>query len=217
VVVNADPRYTYEWLLPEQRREAARLARLEPSCSGFILLLGVDQVYPGLAHHNIFFSGNYRREFAAIFDQRTPAPDPTIYVCATSLSDAAHAPPGHSNLFVLVNTPALNQRFSWNREAQGYRDTVIRKLERMGLEQLEQHIVYERLIAPDDIAERYNAPDGAIYGLASNGPWTAFLRPPLRARGLRGLYFAGGGTHPGGGIPLVLLSGRAAAERVLSD
>lgn len=87
----------------------------------------------------------------------------------------------------------------------------------MGLERLGEHIAYERIIAPDDLQARYNAPGGAIYGLASNQPWTAFLRPPLRARGLRGLYFVGGGTHPGGGIPLVLLSGRAVAERVIAD
>jgi phytoene desaturase len=216
VIVNADPRYAYDALLPDQRRTAARLARLEPSCSGFILLLGLDRTYADLAHHNVFFSSAYEREFTAIFDKRVPAADPTIYVCATSLSDPSHAPPGHTNMFVLVNAPALG-RVNWVREASGYRDLVVRKLERMGLEQLGDHICYERIIAPDDIQAHYNAPGGAIYGLASNQLWTAFLRPPLRARGLRRLYFVGGGTHPGGGIPLVLLSGRAVAERVLAD
>ncbi|MBK9710262.1 MAG: phytoene desaturase [Kouleothrix sp.] len=217
VVINADPRYAYERLLAGHERMAARLARLEPSCSGFILLLGVDRTYPGLAHHNIFFSGDYEREFAAIFERGVPAPDPTVYVCATSLSDPAHAPPGHTNMFVLINAPALGTRVSWEREAAGYRDTIVRKLERMGLEQLGRHIVHEHIITPADLQARYNAPGGAIYGLASNQPWTAFMRPPLRARDLRQLYFVGGGTHPGGGIPLVLLSGRAVAERVLGD
>jgi phytoene desaturase len=217
VIVNADPRYAYQALLTEQRHTAARLARLEPSCSGFILLLGINRTYASLVHHNIFFSADYQREFTAIFGKRVPAPDPTVYVCATSLSDPTHAPPGHTNLFVLVNAPALDKRVNWGREASGYRDTVIRKLERMGLADLEQHIAYERIIAPDDLQARYNAADGAIYGLASNTPWTAFLRPPLRARDLRRLYFVGGGTHPGGGVPLVLLSGQAVAERVLAD
>jgi phytoene desaturase len=217
VVVNADPRYAYETLIPAGQSAAARLARLEPSCSGFVLLLGVDRVYTDLAHHNIFFSANYRGEFAAIFDKRVPAPDPTIYICATSVSDRSHAPPGHMNLFALVNAPALGPMVNWNREAVGYRDLVVRKLERMGLANLDRHIVYERIITPADLQSRYNAPGGAIYGLASNQPWTAFLRPPLRARDARGLFFVGGGTHPGGGIPLVLLSGRAVAERVLAD
>lgn len=217
VIVNADPRYAYEQLLPTQSRGAARLARLEPSYSGFILLLGIDRTYPQLAHHNIFFADDYPGEFAAIVDKRVPAPDPTVYVCATSISDPQHAPPGHTNLFVLVNAPATSARVDWDREATGYRDTVVRKLERMGLERLGQHIDYERIITPADLQARFNAPGGAIYGLASNHPFTAFLRPPLRARDLRQLYFVGGGTHPGGGIPLVLLSGRAVAQRVLAN
>jgi phytoene desaturase len=217
VIVNADPRYAYSKLLPDGQQQAKRLGRLEPSCSGFVLLLGVDTVYERLAHHNIFFSADYPREFAAIFDKRVPAPDPTIYVCATSTTDQDHAPKGHSNLFVLVNAPATNSRVNWEREADGYRNTVIAKLERMGMANLSQHIAFEQCITPQDLETRYNATGGAIYGLASNNPFSAFLRPPLRARGARGLYFVGGGTHPGGGIPLVLLSGRAVAERVLAD
>jgi phytoene desaturase len=217
VVVNADPSYAYAALLPDGASTAARLERLEPSCSGFILLLGVDRVYPALAHHNIFFSADYAREFAAIFGKRVPAPDPTVYVCATSLADPSHAPPGHMNLFALVNAPALSGRVSWDREAAGYRDAVVRKLERMGLEDLGAHIAYERVITPADMQSRYHALGGAIYGLASNQPFAAFLRPPLRARTHRRLYFVGGGTHPGGGIPLVLLSGRAVAQRITCD
>jgi phytoene dehydrogenase-like protein len=106
---------------------------------------------------------------------------------------------------------------NWAREAQPYRDLVIAKLERMGLDGLRDAVAYEQIWTPADIAARYNAAGGAIYGLASNNPFSAFMRPPLRARGTRGLYFVGGGTHPGGGIPLVLLSGRAVAERVCED
>ena len=217
VIVNADPRYAYESLLLGEQRHVARIASLEPSCSGFILLLGVEQTYSMLAHHNIFFSSDGEREFAAIFDKRVPAPDPTVYVCATSLQDPEHAPPGHMNLFVLVGAPALGPRVDWNRELLGYRDLVVRKLERMGLADLDRRIVYERLIPPEDLQARYNAWGGAIYGSASNRPWTAFLRPPQRAPGIRRLYFVGGGSHPGGGIPLVLLSGRAVADRVLAE
>jgi phytoene desaturase len=217
VVVNADPRYAYTHLLPSQARIAERLRRLEPSCSGFVLFLGVDRIYEQLGHHTIFFSGDYPREFAAIFDKGVPAADPTIYVAATCLSDPQHAPPGHMNLFVLVNAPATNNRVNWAREKGAYRDLVITKLERMGLHDLRRHITYEQIWSPDTIERRYNAAGGAIYGLASNNPFAAFLRPPLRAAGINRLYFVGGGTHPGGGIPLVLLSGQAVAERVAAD
>lgn len=217
VVVNADPGYAYRELLPDRPATAARLSRLELSCSGFVLLLGIDRIYPDLSHHNIFFSSDYPREFAAIFERGVPPPDPTVYLNVTSPIDPAHAPPGHMNLFLLVNAPAHTGRVNWAREAEGYGDLIIRKLERMGLPGLARSIAYRRAITPSDLAERYHAPGGAIYGLASNSPWSAFLRPPLRARDTTGLYFVGGGTHPGGGIPLVLLSGRAVAQRVLAD
>ncbi len=217
VIINADPRYAYRNLLPGQEATAATLERREPSCSGFMLLLGINRIYEHLAHHNIFFSSDYPREFAALFEKRIPAPDPTVYVCATSTIDPQHAPPGHMNLFVLVNAPALTARVCWQREAAGYRDTIVRKLERMGLDGLQQHIVTEELLTPLELWQRYYAAAGAIYGLASNDRFAAFLRPPLRARGIAALYFVGGGTHPGGGIPLVLLSGRAVAQNVAHD
>ncbi|NJP05186.1 MAG: phytoene desaturase [Chloroflexaceae bacterium] len=217
VVVNADPRYAYEQLLPGQDTQTRRLQQLEPSCSGFILLLGINRSYKQLQHHNIFFSQDYRTEFEAIFARGVPAPDPTVYVCSTSVTDQGHAPPGHMNLFVLVNAPSLNERYRWEREKEGYRQTIIRKLERMGLSDLSQHIVYEQIITPLDLWQRYHAAAGAIYGLASNNPFVAFLRPPLRARGIKQLYFVGGGTHPGGGIPLVLLSGQSVARRIAID
>jgi phytoene desaturase len=219
VVVNADPQVAYRSLLGHTRM-AERLERLELSSSGFVLLLGVDRRYDRLAHHTIFFSGDYPAEFAALFDHGVPPADPTIYVNVTSPIDPQHAPPGHSNLFVLVNAPAqrgAGSRVNWEREATPYGDLVIRKLERMGLVNLGQHIRYRRTLTPLDLEQRYHAPGGAIYGLASNSPWSAFRRPPLRSPAYRGLYFAGGGTHPGGGIPLVLLSGRSAARLVLGD
>ncbi|MEI7643218.1 MAG: phytoene desaturase family protein [Chloroflexales bacterium] len=217
VIVNADPRYAYAALVPGHAHTARRLARLEPSCSGYLLFLGVDRTYAQLAHHNIFFSADYPREFQAIFQKGVPAVDPTVYVATTCLSDPQHAPPGHMNLFVLVNAPALGRRVRWQREAEPYRDLVLAKLERMGLDDLRRHIVYQQIWTPDDIQGHYNAAGGAIYGLSSNNPFSAFMRPPLRAHGLRNLYFVGGGTHPGGGIPLVLLSGKAVAERVAAD
>ena len=216
VVANIDPQYVYRQLIRGAARTADRLGQRELSYSGFVLLLGVQGEYPALAHHNIFFADDYRREFGAIVDKRVPYPDPTIYVSAPSIADPQLAPPGHTNLFVLVNAPHTNDRVHWAREAQPYRDLVVRKLETMGLADLSARIVFEEIWTPQTIAERYNAPAGAIYGLASNTPWSAFLRPPQRAPGIGGLVFAGGGTHPGGGIPLVLLSGRAAAQHTLA-
>ncbi|MEO8288089.1 MAG: phytoene desaturase family protein [Chloroflexota bacterium] len=217
VVVNADPMYAYPSLVPERYQDirlVRRMERLEPSCSGFVLLLGVKGDYPGLSHHNIFFSRDYRDEFDAIFDRREPAPDPTIYVTNTSRSDPSQAPPGHLNLFVLVNAPALTPEADWDAWKRQYRDRIIARLEESGLPGLRERIVYEQIITPQDFKENYNAWHGSIYGLSSNSRQTAFLRPPNRAPGLNNLYFVGGSVHPGGGIPLVLLSARLVTRMI---
>ena len=217
VILNADPMYAYPTLVPEvyhDERLVKRMERLEPSCSGFVLLLGVRGDYPELAHHNIFFSQDYRSEFDCIFERREPAPDPTIYVACTSRSDPSQAPPGHSNLFVLVNAPALSPDIYWPARRDLYRDHIFTRLESCGLRGLRERIVFQETITPLDFQERYNAWQGSIYGLSSNSRSTAFLRPPNRAPGVSNLFFVGGSVHPGGGIPLVLLSARLVSRLV---
>lgn len=220
VLVNADAVDAYRRLIKSEARRIytdEKLERIEPSCSGFVLLLGVARSYPQLAHHNIFFSPDYPAEFRAIFDERRAASDPTIYVCASSRTDESQAPAGHENLFVLVNAPANDGQTDWMSAASGYRDLIIRKLEESGLDGLSQAIDYEHIITPADFEQRYRANRGSIYGISSNKLRNAYLRPPNKARDIEGLYFAGGATHPGGRIPLVLLSGKMAAELLLRD
>ncbi len=220
IVANSDAIETYRRLIPPQARRIytdAKISRIEPSCSGFVLLLGVNRLYDALAHHNIFFSSDYPREFHQIFKDLRPADNPTIYVCATSRTDDSQAPAGHENLFVLVNAPAMSERTDWQTEASAYRNLIIAKLEAFGLKDLGAFIDYERIITPEDFARDYHAHRGSIYGVSSNNLTSAFLRPPNKARDIEGLYFAGGTTHPGGGIPLVLLSGKMAAELILNN
>ena len=210
VIVNADALYALEHLLPARRPQHPL------SCSGFVLLLGVARDYPQLSHHTIFFSRDYPAEFQAIFERGVPAVDPTIYVAATCRADATHAPSGMLNLFVLVNAPATG-RVNWQREAQGYRDLVVRRLEQHGLAGLNEAIISEQMLTPADLAQMTNAWQGALYGPASHGLQAAFLRPHNRVRGLDNVALVGGATHPGGGIPLVLLSGRAGARWALQE
>jgi phytoene desaturase len=210
VVANSDAIETYRSLLPVKKFQ-----NREPSCSGFVLLLGTRKKFDRLAHHNIFFSDDYRAEFDALFKEKIPAPAPTVYICATSRTDSTQAPAGHENLFVLVNAPYTNEKTDWEREKQNYRDLIIKKLERdFGLEGLQDSIDFEQIITPADFEQKYRANRGSIYGISSNGVFSAFLRVPNRSREIANLYFAGGATHPGGGIPLVLLSGKMAAEMI---
>lgn len=218
VISNVDAVETYRRLIPSAARRIytdQRIARVEPSCSGFVLLVGARRRFEQLAHHNIFFSSDYPAEFRAIFDDARPAPQPTIYVCAASRTDATQAPSGHENLFVLVNAPALSERTRWDREAAAYRDLIINRLEGFGLCGLAASIDFEMMLTPDHFHETYAAFRGSIYGTSSNSLTSAFLRPPNKACDIRGLYFAGGATHPGGGMPLVMLSGKMAADLAL--
>jgi phytoene desaturase len=185
------------------------------STSGFILFLGVRGCDPRLGHHNIFFSDDYPKEFAEIHGGKISPGEPTIYISISSRTDPGHAPEGHDNYFILVNAPARDPRQPWTKtEAQGYRDLVLKRLERFGFDGLSGRIVAERIFTPSDFATRDLAHHGALYGWASHSVRTSLFRPPLRAPGTRNVFFAGGTTHPGGGIPLVLLSGKMAADLI---
>lgn len=219
VIANVDVATVYERLLPRQAVSAAKVARLanvEPSCSGFILLLGVEGEYAQLAHHNIFFSSDYRREFDDIFRRGVPPDEPTIYVSITSKSDPTHAPAGHENWFVMVNAPAYDARYDWQTHERSYRDLVLARLATFGLD-VRGRIRAERVLTPRDLERMNGARRGALYGQSSNSRLSALRRPHNRADDVRGLYFAGGTTHPGGGVPMVTLSGKVAAGMVLED
>jgi len=217
VVCNADCLHALAALVPAAARRSwtqDRVERIEPSTSAFLLLLGVRGAYPQLAHHNSFLAADGEAEFAAIFDQGRPAEDPTVGVACQSVTDPSKAPPGCTNLFVMTNPPALGPRFDWRAEAPRCRDLVLTKLERMGLTGLRKRILVEQMWTPLDLQSRYAAHRGAIYGLSSNGWRQGFLRPPQVSPDVRGLYFVGGSTHPGGGVPLCALSGTNVAKRL---
>jgi phytoene desaturase len=216
VVANADAVSAYRDLIRTGFRriyDGEKLEKIEPSCSGFVLLLGTKRKFESLAHHNIFFSDDYEAEFEAIFGSRTMPADPTVYVCATSRTDPTQAPEGCENLFVLVNAPYTG-KVDWENDKQAVAEDIIGRLEERGLEGLRDSIVFKKIITPADFEKRYRANRGSIYGISSNGILSAFRRVPNKAKDIEGLYFAGGTTHPGGGMPLVLLSGKMAAEMI---
>ena len=223
VVANSDVVTTHRELLSpavSNKRQLRHLEQLEPSCSGFVVLLGTDKHYPQLAHHNIFFSDDYRREFADLFERKVPLSNPTIYICATTRTDPSQAPAGHENLFILVNAPYLTAQSDWKRDALAYREHILDLLSsytQIDLSDLREHTVCEAIITPEDFKQRYGANAGSIYGLSSNARMAPFLRPGNRSSGIRGLYFVGGSTHPGGGVPLVMLSAKIVADLIQKD
>ncbi|SMO89623.1 phytoene desaturase family protein [Gracilimonas mengyeensis] len=209
VISNSDATETIVQLLPAcctPSRKKEKAKDIEPSCSGFVLMLGIDKSYEQLRHHNIFFTEDYKQEFQQIFRKKVMPDDPTIYVANTSFSDPDHAPDGGSNLFILVNAPYLSENYNWSENDKEYGDKVIRCLEKRGLENLSDHIQFRKSITPVDFYEKYRSNKGSIYGTSSNNKFSAFVRPRNKSRDIDGLYFVGGSTHPGGGIPLVVQS-----------
>ncbi|MDX6766654.1 MAG: phytoene desaturase family protein [Candidatus Methylacidiphilales bacterium] len=200
---------------PGHEAEAARLAKPALSLSGFVLLLGVDRRFPQLSHHNIYFSQDYRTEFNDLFQRRIPPGEPTLYLSATAHSDPADAPPGGDNLFILANCPADDGTVDWSTGKESYAEEIIQMLERRGLSGLRGSIRHQEALSPADFAARDLSSGGALYGWASHSPLTALLRPPLQSRLDPSVFFVGGTTHPGGGIPLVLLSAQMAVEKIL--
>lgn len=194
-------------------RAQKKITRPDLSTSGFILFLGVRGRDAHLGHHNIFFSDDYPHEFEEIHTRKISPTEPTIYISISSRTDPNHAPADGDNYFILVNAPARDSEKPWTpAEAQAYRDVVIDRLERFGLTDLRNRIVTERIFTPSDFEERDLAHHGSLYGWASHSIRTSLFRPPLRASS--SLYFVGGTTHPGGGIPLVLLSGKMVADMI---
>lgn len=217
IIANVDVATVYQRLLPPAYQSRAdQLLQAEPSCSGFIMLLGVQGETPQLAHHNIFFSPDYQREFDDIFKRGIPPTDPTIYVAITSKTNPTHAPNHAENWFVLVNTPALGEQWSWGSNTENYREIILQRLADNGVD-IRGRIQVERIMTPHDLERLTGARRGALYGASSNNRWAAFRRPHNRSHDVRGLYFAGGTTHPGGGVPMVTLSGKLAAKLVLND
>jgi phytoene desaturase len=223
VIANSDVVTTYRELLsPAVRNEryVRHISQLEPSCSGFVLMLGTDKLYPGLEHHNIFFSDNYPQEFADLFERKIPLQDPTIYICASTRTDPSQAPEGCENLFVLVNAPYLSSHSDWEHDAPAYRERILDLLTTYAeadLGDLREHIIVSAMLTPEDFRRKYGANAGSIYGLSSNQRMAPFTRPGNRAAAIHNLYFVGGSTHPGGGVPLVLLSGKIVAQLVKED
>ncbi|MEV0569704.1 phytoene desaturase family protein [Dactylosporangium sp. NPDC050588] len=208
VVANADALHLYRDLLPTPRR-AARLTRR--SLGGFVLLLGVRGTTPQLAHHTVFFPNDYDAEFDAIFGSPAhPPADPAVFV--TSADDPTARPTGHEAWFVLVNAPPHGE-FDWRAPgvADSYADRVLSILASRGADPRDR-LLFRDVLTPAELETSTRSPGGAIYGTASHG-LTGLLRPPTRGT-VRDLFLVGGSVHPGGGLPLVMLSAKIVADRI---
>ncbi len=214
VVSNADVLRTYEDLLGDpEARPARRYKALEPSSSGLVFFWGMNQSFPELGVNNIFFSADYPREFRELFVERVCPNDPTVYVNITSKVTAEDAPGDGENWFVLVNAPC-DAGQDWPEEVADSRRRILSRLERALGRPVAGAIAAEEVMSPRDIENNTGSRLGSLYGISSNTSMAAFLRHPNRSRRYGGLYFCGGSAHPGGGMPLAILSGKIASDLI---
>jgi len=209
---------TYERLTREDASFLKRYAKFEPSCSGLVLHLGVNKIYPQLAHHNFFYSKSARAHFDSIFHKEELSGDPTLYLVAPCKTDPSQAPEGCEIIKVLPHIPHIKDKNPFTRaDYLAFRDRVVEKLERMGLTDLHSHIVVEDMWTPEDIQTRYYSNKGSIYGVVSDRFKNLGFKAPRRSEIYSNLYFVGGSVNPGGGMPMVTLSGQLVKDKILGD
>lgn len=214
VVCNSDIKPAYKHLLKKVEAPKKTLHQ-EPSSSAMIFYWGIKKEFPQLDLHNIFFSDDYEMEFSTMFSDKSVCDDPTVYVHISSKVVKSDAPTGSENWFVMVNVPS-NSGQDWEELRSRIRQNVLEKLSRILKEDLIDLIEVEDYLDPIRIEQRTSSHAGALYGSSSNERMAAFFRHPNFSK-IKGLYFVGGSVHPGGGIPLCLLSAKIATELVESN
>jgi diapolycopene oxygenase len=212
VVSNMDVRPTFQKLLPNITTPK-RILKQEPSSSALIFYWGINRKFSELDVHNILFSQDYKKEFNGLFKSKKIFKDPTIYIHISSKINNSDAPENGENWFVMINVPSATP----GTEAINIKATkklIQQKINRILNTKIEEHIVCEEVLTPNDIETKTSSYAGALYGPSSNSKMAAFLRQPNFSSIIKGLYFCGGSVHPGGGIPLCLLSAKIATSLI---
>ena len=214
VISNMDVFYTYKNLLPKIKTPK-KVLNVSPSSSALIFYWGLNKKFKSLELHNIFFSENYKNEFEAIFEKQNFCEDPTIYLSITSKDNPSDAPSGCENWYVMINTH-YDSGHDWDELSKKYRNVIVKKIKRILGENIEKHIVSEKILSPKMIEEKTSSYRGSLYGPASNETFSAFKRHPNFSGKIKNMYFCGGSVHPGGGIPMCLLSSKIVSELIES-
>ncbi len=218
IISNMEVLPVYQMLLPCAKKTTECMRKFEPSCSGLVIHLGVDKVYTELAHHNFFFSEDQQKYFHSVFEEYQLPEDPTIYVVAPSRSDPSVAPSGYDNIKILPHIPHLVPgRHLSQSEYKAFGERVIQKLEQMGLYDLRKHIIFQDFWTPYDIYNKYYSNEGSIYGIVTDFWKNYAFKAPRQSRMFKNLFFAGGSVNPGGGMPMVTLSGMHAGKMVVQQ
>lgn len=214
VISNMDVWFTYKKLLKDKPGlHPQKILQQERSSSALVFYWGINKQFANLDLHNIFFSADYKAEFDHIWQQKTIYHDPTVYINITSKLNEKDAPPGCENWFVMINVPA-NTGQDWDTLVDKARKNILAKLSGQLNEDVGELIVTESILDPRGIESKTSSYQGSIYGTSSNSKYAAFMRHANQSAKIKNLYFCGGSVHPGGGIPLCLLSAKIVSELV---
>jgi phytoene desaturase len=219
IVVNADLPYAYCNLLPDNKI-SARLERKTYSCSAIVFHWGLSKTYPQFEHHSIFLSKDYQKSLNAIFDQYSLSNNPSFYIHAPVLTDSTAAPANEDTISVIVPVGHLDEKNpqDWEELKKIARSEVLKRLVLEGFTDIEDHIKFEICYTPVAWKSIYNVSHGSVFGsIGHNIMQMGYFRPHNRHNRYRNLYFVGGSTHPGNGVPLVLLSAKLTSERIMKE
>lgn len=212
VVSNMDIVPTYRNLLKNHYQPEKTLNQ-ERSSSALIFYWGIKKEFKNLDLHNIFFSTDYKKEFQSIFEDNTISSDPTVYVNITSKDVKGDAPDNCENWFVMINSPNDSGQ-DWDSMIDDVKSTILKKINKLLKINLEDFIEHEKVYTPKTIQANTQSHMGSLYGSSSNNLMSAFLRHPNFSNEILNLYFCGGSVHPGGGIPLCLLSAKIVSQLI---
>jgi len=220
VVSNADVGHLYGDLVPVGARSRwtdKRVGRLDHSMSCFVMYLGTRRQYPELAHHTLILSERYEGLLKDIFKHKVLPPDFSMYLHVPTRTDPGMAPPGCESMYVLIPVANNESGIDWTQAGPVLEQRVVQFLEAWGLDGLSESIDVSHTFTPDDFAGELNAVHGNAFGVVPKLTQTAWLRPHNRSEDVNRLYLAGAGTHPGAGVPGVLLSAEAAYHSIAED
>ena len=219
IVANADLPYVYRMLLPDKRM-SGKLDNLKYSCSAISYHWGLDKVYPQLGHHSVFLSDGFREGLDKIFKEKSVSDHPSFYIHAPARTDPSAAPENHDTLSFIVGAGHVDKlkKQDWDNISKKTRSALIRRLKQLGMEDIEEHIKFEICYTPDNWESACNISRGSVFGsLAHNLMQMGYFRPHNRHSRYRNLFFVGGSTHPGNGIPNILISAKLTSERILRN
>lgn len=212
VVSDADIKHVYTKLI-DKKYYPTKILEQEKSLSALIFYWGIKKEFQELSLHNILFSENSEAEFNSFFKDKTPYHDPTIYINITSKVTPTDAPEGCENWFVMINVPhnASGEPIAYIQQMKKH---IVAKINRVLKTDIEQYIETEDVLDPYLIEQRTSSSGGSLYGNSSNNKYAAFLRHANNSSKIKNMYFCGGSVHPGGGIPLGLLSAKIVSEMI---